>query len=164
MNKKINIYKLFVSEKQIKCPICGNIITIVGHPLEKIIINCPQCKTKGYFIIPKDEKIKKSIIQLSISSILILISINLSHFLFIDNELLIFLSFLFLIPLFSYFNFDEKIIILFAILILILSVISLSFYKDKILANHLIIYVYWLLVVGVLCQLIRFLKRYHCFS
>jgi ABC-type multidrug transport system ATPase subunit len=38
--------------KNVKCPVCKNIITIQGNPGEKTPVLCPNCNTKGKFTFP----------------------------------------------------------------------------------------------------------------
>ena len=40
----------------VKCPTCKNTITISGEPNEKILLACPQCKQKGMFIMPDQNR------------------------------------------------------------------------------------------------------------
>jgi 4-amino-4-deoxy-L-arabinose transferase-like glycosyltransferase len=103
----------------------------------------------------------KEIIDLKsqIPYILVLISIVLSHFIFKGEDLKTFLSFIVLIPIFAYFKFDGRIPIGYALLMLVLSAIVLAFYKNENLANQLSIYAYWLLVVGVICLTIEYIRE-----
>jgi 4-amino-4-deoxy-L-arabinose transferase-like glycosyltransferase len=94
-----------------------------------------------------------------LSSILVIISIILSHFIFKSKDLQTSLSFIFLIPIFVYFKFDGRIPIAYALLMLVLSAIVLAFYKNENLANQLSIYAYWLLVVGVICLTIEYIRE-----
>ncbi len=116
---------------------------------------------KGYlsrkiFIIKK--KIKQSLIS-QIPYLLVLVSIFLSHFIFKAQDLPTFLSFIVLIPIFTFFKFDGRIPIGYALLMLALSATVLAFYKNEILANQLSIYAYWLLVVGVVCLTIEYIRE-----
>jgi hypothetical protein len=70
-----------------------------------------------------------------------------------------FLSFIILIPIFIYFKWDGRIPVGYALLMLILSAIILAFYKNEALANQVAIYAYWLLVVGVICLTIEYLRE-----
>ena len=145
--------------KKIACPNCGYVIEKRGIPGEKRIIICPQCSTKGFYVIPDEPISKERILQLAVPIIFTFIMLTIVHLLFIENELFSFIFLIFLVPFFQFFAYDKKIIIGYAIIILAISMISLTFYNDEILANQLVLYVYWLLVVGVLCQLIEFLRR-----
>ena len=55
----ISIVSIIWSEKmvtkKVKCPDCGNIVTITGSPGEKTVINCSNCKTKGVFKFPEEK-------------------------------------------------------------------------------------------------------------
>lgn len=152
------IKKCINIKKQIKCPNCGNILTVYGPPNKKIIVTCPSCHTKGYFVMPKGISINEKIRNLLISCILIIPSLLVSHFVFANNDLSIFLSFLILVPIFTLFHYKGEIMILFSLILLLLSIIILSIDKNEIGANQLLVYVYWLLVMGVICQLIEYLK------
>ena len=144
--------------KKIACPHCNYIIEKRGFPGEKSIIICPKCSTKGYYIIPIEPITKDHILKITVPLIFNFIVLSIAHLLFGENELLSCVSILILVPFFLFFNYDKKIIIVYVIALLLISMISLSFYNDEILANQLVLYVYWLLVVGVLCQLIEFLR------
>ena len=91
--------------------------------------------------------------------ILVLISIVLSHFVFEGEDLKTFFSFIVLIPIFAIFKFDGRIPVGYALLMLILAAIVLAFYKNENLANQLSIYAYWLLVVGVICLTIEYIRE-----
>jgi hypothetical protein len=145
--------------KKIACPNCGYVIEKRGIPGEKSIIVCPKCFTKGYYIIPYEQMSKEQILQIIVPIFSIFIVLSIIHFLFKENELLSCVAILFLIPFFLFFNYEKKIIIGYTISLLFISMFSLSFYNDEILANQLIVYVYWLLVVDVLCQLIEPLRK-----
>ena len=43
-------------EKTLRCPSCKNQIKITGNPGDKITLICPNCKTKGAFTFPKEDK------------------------------------------------------------------------------------------------------------
>jgi len=45
-----------VISKKVKCPTCGHIIEISGHPGEKKTISCEQCGLKGYYKFPADKE------------------------------------------------------------------------------------------------------------
>ncbi|MHA1595163.1 MAG: hypothetical protein ACTSXX_10535, partial [Candidatus Baldrarchaeia archaeon] len=69
-----------------------------------------------------------------------------------------FISFIVLIPIFVIFKFDGRIPIVYALLVLTIAVIALTLYNET-LANLLAIYAYWLLVVGIICLLVEFIKE-----
>ncbi len=106
----------------------------------------------------KRKKLKLKIKNL-LPFFLVLISIILSHFIFHGEDLKTFLSFILLIPIFSFFKFDGRIPVGYALLMLILAAIVLAFYNNENLANQLAIYAYWLLVVGVVCLTIEFIRE-----
>lgn len=91
--------------------------------------------------------------------ILVTASILISHFLFQEDDLKIFISFIVLIPIFAYFKFDNRIPVGYAILLLILAAIVLAFRNNENLANQLAVYAYWLLVVGVIGMLIEYIRE-----
>ncbi len=158
MNPLNLINKLKTLEKKAKCPRCGEITTLQGHPGEKIILTCPKCNTKGYFIMPKIEK-KKILLKRILPALTPLIPITTSVFLFPENEPIIFISFIALTPVFILLKHDGKIPVAYAIFTFLTSMSTLSFYKNETLANQLVIYTYWLLAVGVLCLSTKFLRK-----
>lgn len=93
--------------------------------------------------------------KVNLPDFLIAMVIFLSYFVFKNNELAIFISFIILIPVFVYFKFDSRISIVYAILMLILAAISLGLRNDEKLANQLAIYAYYLLFVGVMQMIIE---------
>jgi hypothetical protein len=146
--------------KKVSCPSCGIIQEIKGFSEEKIIIICSNCHKKGYFIFPNEKikiDIKKIIIQ-TIPYFLIFLTLLIT-ILIIDFGFFYLLALFILVPIFSYFNFEIYVLIFYAILFLILSVIILIFYGDTNLINQLCLYAYWLLIVGVLCISINYLKK-----
>ena len=88
--------------------------------------------------------------------ILVTTSIIVSYFQ--SNDLIIFLSYIILIPIFAILKFDGRIPIAYAILMLIIAAILLA-YGNEDLANQAAIYAYWLLVVGVICLTIEYLRE-----
>lgn len=64
-----------------------------------------------------------------------------------------------MIPIFAYFKWDGRIPVGYALLMLILAAVTLAFLKNESLANQLSIYAYWLLVVGVVCLTIEYIKE-----
>jgi hypothetical protein len=151
--------------KTIICPNikCRKIVKLQGVPREKIMVTCPKCNTKGYYLFP----IKRDITDLTIKSlllsqvpyILIIMSIFISYFIFHGENLATLLSFLILIPIFVFFKFDGRIPIGYALLMFALSVVALVFYKNEGYANLLAIYTYWLLVVGIICLSVEYLIK-----
>ena len=109
-------------------------------------------KRKQTYKLPK-------ILEENLPSILVTVSILLSHFIFPQNELKIFISFIVLIPIFAYFKFDNRIPVGYAILLLVLAAIVLAFHKNENLANQLAVYAYWLLVVGIIGMIIECIKE-----
>lgn len=104
------------------------------------------------------EKSKKSYLKQSIPYILVVSVILISHFCLRGSNLEMFLAFIILIPIFAVMRFDGRIPVGYAILMLILSAVTLASGKE-VLANQFAIYAYFLLVVGVACMLIEFLKE-----
>ena len=153
---QMTFIKTITITKKIKCPRCGHIVSIKGKPLQKIIVTCPKCRIQGSFVIPSERKQKMNLFDVAIPGGMIGSVLFLAHFLFHQNEVLILGAFLVLLPLFFLLSYDGRSLFLFALMMLIMTIISLSFYNDEVLAQQLIIYVYWLLVVGVLCQLINY--------
>lgn len=89
---------------------------------------------------------------------LVVFSILISHLIFHSNDLLIFISYIILIPIFAILKFDGRIPIGYAILLLIIAAVILAT-GDEDLANQLAIYTYWLLVVGVICLTIEYIRE-----
>jgi hypothetical protein len=149
--------------KIVICPKCGTTVKCEGVAGERISITCSNCKTKGYFQFKKvqNQKTDKKIKQYSVllSYFIVMIPIFISNFLFSDESLGIFLSFILLIPIFVILNFNGKIPLIYALIMLIISAFSLAFYKNASYANQFTVYAYWLLVVGIICQLIEYLKK-----
>jgi len=150
--------------KTIACPKCGKIVNSSGYPGEIKIIICPRCQKEGFFKFKEDEQQKNiekttGTVLSQLSYILVVIVILVSHFVFQTVDLAIFLSFLILIPIFVFFQFDGRIPIGYALLMLVLSALALAFNKNESIANQFAIYAYWLLVVGIICLLIDYLRE-----
>lgn len=146
--------------KKVSCPSCGRIQEIKGFPNEKIIIVCSNCNKKGYFIFP-NEKIKNDLKKNSFQTIpylLVLLTIIVS-FLIIDIGFFYLLALFIIVPIFSYFKFEIYVLIFYVILLYILSAIIMIFNGDNNLINQLCLYAYWLLIVGVICILVNYLKK-----
>jgi len=92
-----------------------------------------------------------------IPHILVVISVVISTFIFKGEGLPTFLSFILLLPIFVYFK-DGRIPVGYAILMLLLAAFALSL-KNEALANLFAIYAYWLLVVGVVCLFIEYVRE-----
>lgn len=90
--------------------------------------------------------------------ILIGIVITISYLLQ-TQDLVTFLMFISLIPIFAYFKFDGRIPVAYAIIMLVLTVIVLAIYNNDDLANRLAIYAYYLLIVGVSCLFIEYVRE-----
>jgi hypothetical protein len=146
-------------QKPIACPRCGTIIPCQGFPNENIILICPKCHTRGFYTFSKEKRgsiietldVLYNSIGYFITSALLLIN----HFIFYENQLILTITFICLTALFIIFNLDGKIPIQFAILMIILSAFSLTFYQIQSFANQLAIYSYYLLVVGITCLVIE---------
>jgi ABC-2 type transport system ATP-binding protein len=54
--------------KTIICPNCKTQMTVQGNPGEKIYINCPNCKKKGYFIL-HSQKTKSDSVSIEINGL-----------------------------------------------------------------------------------------------
>ena len=150
--------------KTIACPECGKIVESSGFQGETKIIRCPKCQTRGFFKFTENEQQKNiektnGIVISQLSYILVVVVILVSHFVFQTEDFAIFLSFLILIPIFVFFQFDGRIPIGYALLMLALSALTLVFNKNESIANQFAIYAYWLLVVGTTCLLIEYLRE-----
>lgn len=82
-----------------------------------------------------------------------------AYFFFYSSDILTFLSFIVLVPIFLYFKYDSRIPIGFAILMLLLAGIVLSITQNLNFANLFAIYAYWLLVVGIVCLTINYVRE-----
>lgn len=150
--------------KKIACPKCGKIVDCKGLPGEKKIIICSECHTKGFFSFPevKTEKIEEKVKRLAILQIpyiIVVILILVAHFIFYNNDMAIFLSFMLIIPFFVFLEFDSRILIGYAVLMLALSIIILGFIDNEIYVNQLSTYAYWLLVAGFICITIDYFRK-----
>ena len=150
--------------KIIACPNCDTTVKCTGRPGEKKILICPGCNEKGYYTIP-DVKYEFSyknilnIVKIISPYILLIISIIMSHFIYNNDNIGISLCYLLLVPIYFFFHLDGRIPLIFAILMLIISMLALAFYKNESYANQISIYAYWLLVVGSICLLIEYIKK-----
>ena len=150
--------------KTIVCPKCGKIIMGRGYPGAIAFARCPRCHTKVFFKFTEGkqqkqiEKIKRRLLS-QCPFILVVIVILISHFMFYNDDLLTLVSYIFLILIFAFFHFDARIPIGYALLMLGLTAIALGFINNENFANQLAIYAYWLLVVGVTCLLIEYLRE-----
>ena len=151
--KKIKI------SRNIACPTCGCIIRKRDYPGAKSIVICPRCNTKGSFQMPTRTNFRRRFNNYILSSLILAIVIVLSHYIFPENNGYIMASFLGVIPIFFLLKLEKRIIIIFATSLLGFTTIALSIYNDQLLANQLAIYIYWLLVAGVLCHLINYFKK-----
>jgi len=90
---------------------------------------------------------------------LVLLSILISHFIFKGNDTATFFSFILLAPVYILLKWDGRVPIGYALLMLIVAAVVLAFLRNEALANQLAIYAYWLLVVGVICLIIEYIKE-----
>jgi len=82
-----------------------------------------------------------------------------SQFIFGVENLLTFINFIILIPIIVILKFDRRIPILYALIMLFLAAAILDIYGNKNLANLVGIYIYWLLVIGIICLTIEYIKE-----
>ncbi len=101
---------------------------------------------------------KYKTLRIAMPHIVVASSILISHVVFHGEDFPTFISFIVLIPIFVIFKFDGRIPIVYALLVLTIAVIALTFYNET-LANLLAIYAYWLLIVGIICLLVEFIKE-----
>ena len=90
--------------------------------------------------------------------ILIAASIFISYFFFQKSEIITFMIFIILVPIFVVFKFDGRISLGYTVLLLIFVGI-LVFMKEQDIVDQLAIYSYWLLVVGISCLLIALFRE-----
>jgi len=93
---------------------------------------------------------------LNIPYILVLATVVLANF--IESETLTLAIFLALLIIFAIKKYDPRIPIAFALLLLVLSAIELAVASEDV-ANMIAIYAYYYLVVGVLLQLIEYIRE-----
>lgn len=82
-----------------------------------------------------------------------------SHFIFPNDQLRIFLSFMILIPVFLSFKFEIG-PIEYSIILLIFTSVELALNRHSV-ANQFALYSYWLLVTGVCTYFIKYLRYNH---
>jgi hypothetical protein len=86
--------------------------------------------------------------------LLILVSILVTHFVVYDYQLIFFVIYAVLIPVYILLKFDGNIPIAYALALLTLQTIT-GFYKTESFINQL--FIYWLLVVGIVSNAMRLL-------
>jgi len=150
--------------KDLYCPKCKAIVTCKGLSGEEKILICPNCGIKGFYKFPelsnKDEDFQiKSKIMNKVSYFIVIFVIIMAYYFFNYEDIIGSFLFLALIPIFGYFNYDVRIPFLYAIIILSISASTLAFINNVNLANQFATYSYWLIFVGIVCQLIEFLKK-----
>jgi hypothetical protein len=146
--------------KRISCPKCNQVFECKGLSGEKKNIICPGCNVKGIFYFPELKPEKINLLELiQLPYLIAVIPIMISHFFFYNENLAIFFTFMALVPIFTFFNFDGRIPIVYALIMLALSAMTIGLTNYESFANQMAIYSYWLLVVGVLCLGIKFLKK-----
>ena len=82
--------------------------------------------------------------------------ISISYFL--HDEFKIFFMFVVLIPIFTIYRFDGRILVAYGISLLIL-VAVLTVLNEENFADQLVIFIYWLLVTGTSCLAIEFFRK-----
>ena len=102
--------------------------------------------------------IRNTLIEYRIPHIMVVASILATYFMFAKSDLLTFISFILLIIPFTYFKFDGRLPIAYGLLMLVLSAIIFTFYNNTKSANQLAIYAYWLIIVGVICLIIEYIR------
>ena len=101
----------------------------------------------------------KKKLKMMIPNLLVICSILVSHFIFHCEDLSTFIAFIVLVPIFAIFKFDGRIPVAYAILMLVFAAVVLGIYNDETLANIFAIYAYWLLVDGVVCLFIEYVRE-----
>jgi len=104
-------------------------------------------------ILTANKLAKKNLIPFVLISLLILISYVLPR-----DEYRTLLLFFVLIPIFTFYRYDWKIAIGYAIFLLILAAVFVSL-GERNFANQMVIFSYWLLVVGCSCLAIEFFRK-----
>jgi len=94
-----------------------------------------------------------------IPHLLVIASILSSYFIFHDESLLTPTVFIALVPIFSILKFDGRILVGYGILMFMLVVIFLCASNDYSSTKTFTIYAYWLLVTGVVCLVIEYLRE-----
>lgn len=109
---------------------------------------------KSYYI-PKKESPKLQDF-LHVPYLLVLSAVVAANF--IESETVTLMIFFAFLLIYSIKKYDSRIPIAFALLLLIISAFVLA-YKNEALANQIAIYAYYYLVVGVLLQLIEYIRN-----
>ncbi len=102
----------------------------------------------------------KQIFKDKIPFVLVAASILISYFLVSTNEVITFIVFVLLIPIFAILRYDGRIPIGYAVLLLIF-IAGAEFTKQQVVADQVTIFAYWLLVVGTICLLIEYFRKSH---
>ncbi|VVB60277.1 Uncharacterised protein [uncultured archaeon] len=92
----------------------------------------------------------------NIPYILVLAAVVIANF--TNSEVLTLVTFLALLLIYAIKKYDSRIPVAFALLLLVLSAIELA-YRSEELANQIAVYAYYYLVVGVLLQLIEYIRN-----
>lgn len=83
-----------------------------------------------------------------------------SYFFLQFSDLLTFIAFIILAPIFVYYESNGKIPVAFAVLMLIIAGIVLSIPpNDLAAANVFAIYAFWLLIVGIICLTVEYIRE-----
>ena len=117
---------------------------IYTNKLEHYSLNQDTTTMDGQMVAILTKFLKKRTIAL----ILILASIIVASIFVQRSEIITFLVFVVLIPIFAIFKFDGRIPLCYAVILMIIAGI-LTFIKQEGFVDELVVFVYWLLVVGI---------------
>jgi integral membrane sensor domain MASE1 len=105
-----------------------------------------------------EPSLREMVIIHAIPCILISASLLIVYFLLQKNEVITFMIFMILIPVFAVFKYDGRIPFVYAVVLLIFVAI-LTYINKQNIADQIAIFSYWLLVVGTFCLLIEFFRK-----
>jgi hypothetical protein len=107
--------------------------------------------------IPKSTII--STIRMIVPLLLVAASTILAYWILQTRDFEVFLVFAVLIPVFALLRFDGRIAVAVSIIFSLSSIIELNLYQNVLLSNHLSLYTYWLLLVGVSVLTIEYIRE-----
>jgi hypothetical protein len=106
----------------------------------------------------------ESNVRLFTTSMLVMTILIISYFFLQFSDILTFLAFIILVPVFVRFKYNGKVPVAFAVVMFILSAITLSISANPTTtginaANVFAIYAFWLLVVGIICLALEYRRE-----
>lgn len=96
----------------------------------------------------------------SLPYLLVTVILVITYFLLQFSDILTFVAFIVLVPIFLYYRFNGKIPVVFALIMFIIAGVVLSIPpNDLTAANVFAIYAFWLLVVGIICLTVQYIRE-----